>query len=611
MSTTLTEQPNATLTHEIPLPIIGDAQVQSAVQAERERLMREAGLNIGSPRHFQRPKERGFTRQERGEVTIWMGGLTMRHEELIKAGLEGLGYKIGIIPTPVKADFQAGKEFGNNGQCNPTYFTVGAVVNHLKRMRDEQGVPLDEILNNHLFVTAGACGPCRFGMYEAEYRLALRNSGFDGFRVMLFQQTGGLNQEALEAGLEFNLNFFLSLLNGILMGDILNEVAYQIRPFEIVPGKTNEVFAKCLALCQDALRKKDYDQATGGLLSKLAAPMLPLKGPEDVGKFLDQLRGSYYADVFAQCAKMINEEIEVDYTRPKPIVKITGEFWAQTTEGDGNFKMFPFLEGEGAEVLVEPVGTWISYLIHQAGLAAMDRKGLGGPVSPNVQRESGSDESEVHAGRAVDSSSGRRGFFARIKDEVDYGKKRLSLALADRVLKREYNRLRTAIGGTAHELADQFELTRAGHPYYNSRAGGGEGHLEVAKNIYYSNKDMCHMVLSLKPFGCMPSTQSDGAQAAVVSHFKDIIYIPIETSGEGDINAYSRVQMALGEAKNKCKAEFVKAVESTGRPLEQIREFVMRPENRDLRRPLQHLTHRKGVIGKAANFVMDVAGRMG
>ena len=46
------------------------------------------------------------------------------------------------------------------------------------------------------------------------------------------------------------------------------------------------------------------------------------------------------------------------------------------------------------------------------------------------------------------------------------------------------------------------------------------------------------MVLSLKPFGCMPSTQSDGAQAAVVSHFKDMIYLPIETSGEGEMNAH-------------------------------------------------------------------------
>ena len=66
-------------------------------------------------------------------------------------------------------------------------------------------------------------------MYEAEYRLALRNAGYDGFRVMLFQQSGGLNQSEAEAGLDMNLDFFLNMLNGLNMGDIINEVAYQIR----------------------------------------------------------------------------------------------------------------------------------------------------------------------------------------------------------------------------------------------------------------------------------------------------------------------------------------------------------------------------------------------
>ncbi len=180
------ETKSSTSSATIPLPLLRD-DVDAVLMAERERMMREAGLSVGPVQHFKRPVERNFTRVERGQVTIWLGGLTLRHEMLIVAGLQGLGYKVGLIPTPVKADFQAGKEFGNNGQCNPTYFTVGALVNHLKRMRDEQGVPLENILSDHLFITAGACGPCRFGMYEAEYRLALRNSGFDGFRVMLFQ----------------------------------------------------------------------------------------------------------------------------------------------------------------------------------------------------------------------------------------------------------------------------------------------------------------------------------------------------------------------------------------------------------------------------------------
>jgi len=578
---------NETKKSSMSLPLLNDT-IAATLAAERERMMREEGITVGPVKHFKRPVEREFTKSERGQVTIWIGGLTLRHDELIKAGLEGLGYKIGLIPMPVKADFQAGKEFGNNGQCNPTYFTVGSVVNHLKRLRDDQGIPTEEILANHLFVTAGACGPCRFGMYEAEYRLALRNSGFDGFRVLLFQQAGGLDQAAVEAGLDMNLNFFLSLLNAVFMGDVLNEVAYQIRPYELEPGKTNQIFNKCLQICQDALRQKDYDQVNGGVLASLLARIAPVSGPKDAAKFLDQLKGTYYADVFDKCRQIIEEEIEVDFTRPKPIVKVTGEFWAQTTEGDGNFRMFPFLEEQGAEVLVEPVATWICYMLHQAGLFADDRKGLK------------ADGSEIPLWNVKE----------RLAAEMDYRKKKFTFNLAEKIIIHEYNKLRKGIGGTVHELAPQMELTRSGHPYYNSRAGGGEGHLEVAKNIYYSAKSMAHMVLSLKPFGCMPSTQSDGAQAAVTSHYKDMIYIPIETSGEGDINAHSRVQMALGEAKVKCKEEFKAAVEKTGYSLEQIREYVMQPENRDLRRPLQHISHRDGVVSKAANFVLDVAEKM-
>ncbi len=41
-----------------------------------------------------------------------------------------------------------------------------------------------------------------------------------------------------------------------------------------------------------------------------------------------------------------------------------------------------------------------------------------------------------------------------------------------------------------------------------------------------------------------------------------MIYLPVETSGEGEINAHSRVQMALGEAKNKAKKEFAGALEA-------------------------------------------------
>ena len=40
----------------------------------------------------------------------------------------------------------------------------------------------------------------------------------------------------------------------------------------------------------------------------------------------------------------------------------TWEFWDQTTEGDGNYRMLSWLEPEGAEVLIESIGMGIKYL---------------------------------------------------------------------------------------------------------------------------------------------------------------------------------------------------------------------------------------------------------
>lgn len=561
--------------------------VQRRLDEERRRLLCEAGLATEPVAHFKRPIERPFTKSERAHTTILIGGLTVRHERLVAAALEALGYRLLIIPTPSKADFQAGKEFGNNGQCSPTYFTTGALVNYLRDLRDRQGVPTERILDDYVFLTAGACGPCRFGMYEAEYRLALRNAGFDGFRVLLFQQKGGLNQEEVEAGLELNINFFFSLLNAMFIGDLLNEVSYHIRPYEVVPGSTDRALAECLRLCEAALASKHVDAIHGGAVSAWLSGVVPgVTGADDVAKFVDQLRSDHFTSVLRQCREVLDRDVDVDYTRPKPIVKITGEFWAQTTEGDGNFRMFAFLEREGAQVLVEPIATWIGYMVHQAVQQCRDEQGRGTADEPPAWWQAGS----------------------RLKYWKRYRSRLFMFDAADRIIGREYDRMRHALGGTAHALADQPELQRLGHPYYHSRARGGEGHLEVAKNIYYANHSLAHMVLSLKPFGCMPSTQSDGAQAAVVSHYPDMIYLPIETSGEGDINAYSRVQMALGEAKARCKQEFAAAVGATGYSLEQIRAYVA--ERAELRRPIQALPHDDGIVGQAAHFVGHVAALM-
>jgi predicted nucleotide-binding protein (sugar kinase/HSP70/actin superfamily) len=555
--------------------------IQQRLAEERARLEREAGVPKQDAHHFKRPAERPFTKKERAFTTLLFGGLTWKHEKLVHGALEGLGYKARPVPTPDVRAFQLGKEYGNNGQCNPTYFTVGNLVQYLQTL-EEQGLSKQEIIDNHVFFTAGACGPCRFGMYEAEYRLALRNAGFDGFRVLLFQQSGGLSQSDAEAGLEMNLDFFLGILNALNCGDVMNEVAYAIRPYEMEAGATDKVLDEGMEYLHEVFKTKRPWRLNGNLSRYLGGFS---DTAQYIGKFASQIKGDDYLPPLKHCRDRF-DSIEIDRLRVKPIVKITGEFWAQTTEGDGNFNMFNFLQREGAQVLVEPIGTWIMYMIHQVIQKYKDLKGLEeGAVLPPLWR-----------------------LGTRAKIEIGFRQKVAKLKLAEAIFKNEYHKIVEALGGIAHHLADQYELQRIGHPFYNSRAGGGEGHLEVAKNIYYSNKDLAHMVLSLKPFGCMPSTQSDGAQSAVVSNFKDMIYLPVETSGEGEINAHSRVQMALGEAKNKAKKEFAEALERTGLTLDACRAWV--DQHPETKRPTYQVPHTKGVVGQAANFVYHIAQRM-
>ncbi len=569
------------------LHVLRQPAVQQLLDDEQRRISAEEGVSFRSVNlQFQRPVEHDFTGEQRDRTTLLFGGFTFRHEYLIQCSFESLGYNVEVLPTPNTDAFQAGKEYGNNGQCNPTYFTVGNLVQFLQHLRDDKGLTNDQILDRYFFITAGACGPCRFGMYEAEYRLALRNAGFDGFRVLLFQQKGGLKQADVEAGLNMNADFFMGLVNAINMGDLLNELANQMRPFEVVPGETDRVLGESMHFLGEAIKQKRPAALQGKLREVLAKKTSgAVEKVDTLMKFVDMLTSEDYTAPLREVSRRF-DAIELDRLQPKPVVKVTGEFWAQTTEGDGNFNMFRFLQTEGAEIITEPIATWLTYMMWQEKIKARDRRMID-------ETESDLKWWQVRKRFALDSK---------------FWKKRAAMEVADKVYRREYDRMREALGGTTHEIVDMFEMEKLAHQFYHSRSEGGEGHLEVAKNIYYTVKGIAHMVLSLKPFGCMPSTQSDGAQSAVINHFKDMIYLPIETSGEGEINAHSRVQMALGEAKSKCKREFATILESLPYSIEEIRAYAKR--NPEVNRAMYHIPHYEGVSGTAARMAKHLTERM-
>ncbi|HUO14234.1 MAG TPA: activator of (R)-2-hydroxyglutaryl-CoA dehydratase [Verrucomicrobiae bacterium] len=566
--------------------IENDAEIKERLEAERSRLRKIAGLD--QPKHFHRPVERAFTAEQRKDTTILFGGFTWKHEDLIRAVFQGCGYRCEKLPVPDVPAFQIGKEFGNNGQCNPTYFTVGNLVQYLQFL-EKEGLSRQEILDNYVFFTAGSCGPCRFGMYEAEYRFALKNAGFDGFRVLLFKDSDGIKAASGEPGLKFSIDFGFGMLNAMHMGDVINDLIFQIRPYEVNAGETDRVFHEMVEeLCEDLRKRKSFEieqSAPNWLKPKVKSNKILRNTFNVFGKWHEHMWGKDYLNAL-KTARAKMDSIEIDRTRVKPVVKITGEFWAQTTEGDGNFHMFEFLEREGAQVLVEPIATWVAYLMYQAKAHAIAKWPVNRPH------------------RAPKWHEVKKNF----ANYIGLRKKLWGIGFGERMWKFFYHRTAKNLGGITHHLAPQTELAELAHPFYNQFARGGEGHLEVGKNVYYTVHKLAHMVLALKPFGCMPSSQSDGVQSAVINKFKDMIFLPIETSGEGEVNAHSRVQMALGEAKVKAKTEFEQCLKSTGKTMTEIREYI--DEHPELKRPFYHVPHREGVAGTAAQFILHVSDRI-
>ena len=515
-----------------------EAELRAFEEAERERLGIKAERRQWAD-GMLRPE---MKRKERDHVTLLISGLTAAQDFLVEGALRSLGYKVQYFGMSDNAGLQTGKEFGNRGQCNPTYYTVGSLVKHLIDLRDKEGMSAADIVKNYVFVTAGACGPCRFGMYVTEYRKALRDAGFDGFRVMLFQQQGGLSQATGDdVGLDLNPDFFIAVIKGVVCGDVLNALGYRIRPYEVTPGATQRALEESKRIVYQALYEK-----TNILVAMYKA-------------------------------RKILEKVPVDKLRARAKTSIIGEFWAMTTEGDGNYQLQKFLESEGGENDIQLTTAWLLYNIWEV---ARDTR-----VRSELRSQDGG-----HYG--LDGMG-----------ELGVGKRLAMLRAAEAALRVGFQIFAQPAGLFDYHLPDMDLVAEVAHPHYANDLRGGEGHMEVGKLIVNVIKRKAHITVSVKPFGCMPSSGvSDGVQSLITAKYPGSIYCAVETSGDGATNFYSRVQMYMFKARIAAEKELAQAFEECGVTEAEVRAFLEKTPK--YASPLHHAPHK--VAGSAANLVYEV-----
>ncbi len=83
--------------------------------------------------HYRAYTPKPFTRAERDSTTILFGGLHWRLERVLQAVLENGGHHAQVLPVATREDLLTGREVADIGQCCPTSFTTGNLVNFLKK----------------------------------------------------------------------------------------------------------------------------------------------------------------------------------------------------------------------------------------------------------------------------------------------------------------------------------------------------------------------------------------------------------------------------------------------------------------------------------------------
>ena len=171
-------------------------------------------------------------------------------------------------------------------------------------------------------------------MYVTEYRKALRDAGFDGFRVVLFQQTGGLKQATgEESGLEMNPTFFWAHRQGARRGRRAQRARLPHPPLR---GRRRATPTARIEQC----KKIVYDGARG--------------------------RRRTSSRALWKCKPLLEAREGRPHAARSRRSSIIGEFWAMTTEGDGNYQLQRFLESEGAEADIQLVTAWLLYTVWEA-----------------------------------------------------------------------------------------------------------------------------------------------------------------------------------------------------------------------------------------------------
>ena len=165
-----------------------------------------------------------FTKEMKEEYTLLMPQMLPVHFGMMKKLLECEGYKVDMLTTNHRGIVDEGLKYVHNDTCYPALLVIGQLIDAVKHgSYDPHKVGL-------LITQTG--GGCRASNYIHLLRKALEKAG------MAYIPVVSVNLSGLEKnpGFSLTLPFIRKAVYAMMYGDIIVNVANQVRPYEVESG---------------------------------------------------------------------------------------------------------------------------------------------------------------------------------------------------------------------------------------------------------------------------------------------------------------------------------------------------------------------------------------
>jgi predicted nucleotide-binding protein (sugar kinase/HSP70/actin superfamily) len=286
----------------------------------------------------------------------WVPRMATGASRALAAVLRSIGIDAEAIPPADAETLELGGRHTSGEECYPLRLTVGDFL----KILEKPGTDPSKVA----FFMATGQGPCRFGQYAPYVTSMLASQGYSDVTILAPACETGYSDFGKASSL-----YARGAWRAIVCSDILSKLLLKTRPYETVPGSSDQVYEESLCeLCRTlevpyASNKEQMNAIQGCMLN---------------------IRNCFRA-------------VEIKPDPARPLIGVVGEIFCRLNTFSNN-DLVRRLEEFGAEVWLNDVSEWIWYVnddeFRTLRLRGKNRslKALGAHVRAHFQRK---DEHEI------------------------------------------------------------------------------------------------------------------------------------------------------------------------------------------------------------------------